>query len=92
MDGSQKLPQRMIGTLNDLAELKIPAPKMLNALATWIKYLQISDSISDPLASELKSLALAEKYSEIFTLLTTPLNPIYSELLSNNPITFADEK
>ena len=92
MDGSQKLPQRMIGTLNDLAELKIPAPKMLNALATWIKYLQVSESINDPLAAELKSLALAEKYSELFSLLSTPLNPIYSELLSNNPITFADEK
>ena len=81
MDGSQKMPQRMIGTLNDLAKLGIPAPKMVEAFATWIKYLQVSNSINDPLGEKLKPLAIAKDLRGISALLATPFDEIYDAQL-----------
>jgi fructuronate reductase len=89
MDGSQKMPQRMIGTLNDLANLELPAPNLINALSTWIKYLRESKEINDPIADKLKTLTLAENYQELFTLLSNPLNPIYFKEITNIPLTFS---
>ena len=84
MDGSQKMPQRMIGVLNDLAKNGTPAPKMVEAFATWIKYLAVSNSINDPLSEKLKPLALAKDLRSISTLLSTPFNSIYdSQLLEH---------
>jgi fructuronate reductase len=81
MDGSQKMPQRMIGTLNDLAKLGMPAPKMVEAFATWIKYLQVSNSINDPLGEKLKPLAIAKDLRGISALLATPFDEIYDAQL-----------
>ena len=89
MDGSQKLPQRVIATLNELADKSIPAPHLVNVLSTWIKYLATFNSISDPLAEILKPLAIAEKYEEIFTAIAHPLNSIYLRELTNRPLTFS---
>ena len=84
MDGSQKMPQRMIGVLNDLAEMGIPAPRMVEAFATWIKYLAISNSINDPLGEKLKPLAIAKDLRAISALLSSPFNEIYdSQLLEH---------
>jgi len=84
MDGSQKMPQRMIGVLNDLAKNGTPAPKMVEAFATWIKYLAVSNSINDPLSEKLKPLALAKDLRSISALLSTPFNAIYdSQLLEH---------
>jgi fructuronate reductase len=77
MDGSQKMPQRMIGTLNDLAKRGMPAPKMVEAFATWIKYLQLSNSINDPLGEKLKPLATAKDLRGISAILATPFDEIY---------------
>jgi fructuronate reductase len=81
MDGSQKMPQRIIGTLNDLAQLGLPAPKMVEAFATWIKYLQLSNSINDPLGEKLKPLAQTRNLRGIATLLATPFDEIYDAQL-----------
>ena len=81
MDGSQKLPQRIISTLNELAEKNIPAPRLVEALATWIKYLAISNSINDPLAEKLKTYAVAKDIRGISSLLATPLVGIYDQEL-----------
>ena len=81
MDGSQKLPQRIINTLNDLAAKNIPAPKLVKALATWIKYLAESNEINDPLGKELKPLAQAKNIRGISELLATPINKVYDEQL-----------
>ncbi|MEN9680023.1 MAG: hypothetical protein RLZ57_1152 [Actinomycetota bacterium] len=84
MDGSQKLPQRMIGTLNDLATLNLPAPHLVEALATWIKYLQVSETVNDPLGDKLKPLAKAKDLRGLFALLSIPLNEIYfAQLLAH---------
>jgi fructuronate reductase len=77
MDGSQKMPQRMISTLNDLAKMNIPALKMFEAFNTWIKYLATSDRINDPLADKLKPLAIAGDIRGISNLLATQLDESY---------------
>ena len=77
MDGSQKMPQRIIGSLNDLAKLNIPAPRLVMAFATWLRYLAKSDSINDPLAPTLKKLAQEKDVRGISNLLATPLDEIY---------------
>ena len=73
MDGSQKIPQRIIGSLNDLTKLNIPAPKLAIAYATWINYLANSNAINDPLASELIGFAKTKNLRGISALLAEPV-------------------
>jgi fructuronate reductase len=57
MDGSQKLPQRILGTL---AEAKAPCPGLCLAVAAWMRYVGGIDEkgamieVKDPLAAELR--------------------------------------
>ena len=88
MDGSQKLPQRIIGTMNDLADLNKPAPLLINVLNTWIAYLATSDFVNDPLASEIIKDAKAKNFENLFNLLAAPLNPKYLPLLTGEPLNF----
>ena len=77
MDGSQKMPQRIIGSLNDLAKLNIPAPKLAIAFATWINYLATSNAINDPLALELVGFAKTKNLRGISALLAVPVDEKY---------------
>ena len=60
MDGSQKLPQRILGTL---AEAKTPCPGLSLAIAGWMHYVTGTDysgaaiDVRDPLAAELRARA-----------------------------------
>jgi fructuronate reductase len=60
MDGSQKLPQRILGTLR---EAKTPCPGLCLAVAAWMRYVGGTDEVGqpidvrDPLAAELRRLA-----------------------------------
>jgi fructuronate reductase len=59
MDGSQKLPQRLLGTVRDRIAEGRPYDRLALALAAWIYYLRGSDetgaphAIADPLAATL---------------------------------------
>jgi fructuronate reductase len=62
MDGSQKLPQRLLGTIRDnLAEGRI-ARRALLGVAAWMRYVTGTDDrrkpidVRDPLAAQLKAL------------------------------------
>lgn len=62
MDGSQKLPQRILGTVSEnLAAGRVPKGLCL-AIAAWMRYVGGTDEkgdpidVRDPLAAELKSL------------------------------------
>jgi fructuronate reductase len=63
MDGSQKLPQRLIGTLTDRVLAGAPFERLALALAAWFRFLAGTDDagkkieISDPRAAELGRLA-----------------------------------
>lgn len=62
MDGSQKLPQRLLGTVRDRLALQLPIPRMALGVAAWMHYLRGVDElghgyrIDDPHASELAAL------------------------------------
>jgi fructuronate reductase len=62
MDGSQKLPQRLLGTVRDRLAVGAPIDHLALALAAWLTYLRGHDeagrryAIDDPLAPELKAL------------------------------------
>ncbi|WP_047994600.1 mannitol dehydrogenase family protein [Puniceibacterium sp. IMCC21224] len=60
MDGSQKLPQRLLGTLDDATT---PCPGLCLAVAGWMRYVGGVDEagtpidVRDPLAAQLKRLS-----------------------------------
>ena len=62
MDGSQKIPQRWLGTLRHQLDTDGPIEILSFALANWIRYVSAVDEtgeaieVSDPLAEELKAL------------------------------------
>lgn len=68
MDGSQKLPQRLLGTVRDRLAAGAPIERLGLAVAAWIHHLRGVDdrgeayAIDDPLADALaRQLALADR-------------------------------
>lgn len=57
MDGSQKLPQRLFSSANDLYAQGISPARISFIIAAWIHYLSTKRDISDPLAQELQTFA-----------------------------------
>ena len=63
MDGSQKLPQRILGTIADDLKTGRPCPGLILAVAAWMRYVggidendQVID-VRDPLADRLRALS-----------------------------------
>ena len=62
MDGSQKIPQRWLGTVRDRLVAGAPIDRLALAVAAWLRFLQGADEagqpyeINDPLAAELAAL------------------------------------
>jgi fructuronate reductase len=65
MDGSQKLPQRLLGTMRDRLALDLPIDTHALAVAGWMRYVTATDEhgraidVRDPLAAELAAIARA---------------------------------
>lgn len=65
MDGSQKLPQRILGTLRDNLAAGRSSPGLVTAVAAWMIYVGGTDldgkpiDVRDPLAERLKALTVA---------------------------------
>jgi fructuronate reductase len=63
MDGSQKLPQRLLGTMQDRLRLGLPIDTHALAVAGWMRYVTARDEkgqaidVRDPLAPELAAIA-----------------------------------
>lgn len=63
MDGSQKLPQRLLGTMQDRLRQGLSIDTHALAVAGWMRYVTASDEkgqaidVRDPIASELADLA-----------------------------------
>jgi fructuronate reductase len=62
MDGSQKLPQRLLGTIRERLERDLPLPCLALVIAGWIRYASGFDEqgapidVRDPLADRLRAL------------------------------------
>jgi fructuronate reductase len=65
MDGSQKLPQRLLGTLRDNITAGRVSPCLCLAVAAWMRYVSGTDEngaridVRDPLAEKLRSITRA---------------------------------
>ncbi len=63
MDGSQKLPQRILSTLTENYSAGRPSPGLLLAVAAWMRYVGGTDEtgspieVKDPLAERLRRLS-----------------------------------
>lgn len=49
MDGSQKLPQRILGTLAYNMARNIPSPRLCLTIAAWIRYVSGTDEMGQPI-------------------------------------------
>ena len=72
MDGSQKLPQRLLGTVRDRLRAGLPIERLALAVAAWIHYQRGVDEIGtryevqDPLAGELASVEPLTSFTPVF--------------------------
>jgi fructuronate reductase len=63
MDGSQKLPQRLLGTIRSRLEAGAPFPRLALGVAAWMRYVTGIDErgraidVRDPLRDSLRALA-----------------------------------
>jgi fructuronate reductase len=63
MDGSQKLPQRLLGTARERLQAGAPIPRIALAVAAWMRYVTGRDEngkaidVRDPLAGRLRQIA-----------------------------------
>lgn len=62
MDGSQKLPQRLLGTIRDRLAVGAPMGRLALGVAAWMRYVMGSDErglpidVRDPLAARLRRI------------------------------------
>ncbi|HEX7108778.1 MAG TPA: mannitol dehydrogenase family protein [Aestuariivirga sp.] len=65
MDGSQKLPQRLLGTIRDRLERNLPVRRTALGVAAWMRYVSGIDErgnaieVKDPFSERLKDIAVA---------------------------------
>ncbi len=63
MDGSQKLPQRLLGTIRDRLAAGAPIGRLVMGVAGWMRYVTGIDEhgkpidVRDPLAARLRAIA-----------------------------------
>lgn len=90
MDGSQKLPQRLLGTVRDRIAAGASYAHLALAVAAWIRYASGRDeegraiAVSDPLASRFAAIAAwaagdASRVAEGFL----DLKPVFGELATH---------
>jgi fructuronate reductase len=86
MDGSQKLPQRLLGTIRDRLAAGQPFDRLALGVAAWMRYVGGVDEqgqpidVRDPLADRLKTLPDAPSLLGV--------REVFGDDLPNNP-TFA---
>ena len=98
MDGSQKLPQRLLGTVRDRLAQGLPVPRMALGLAAWMHYLRGVDElgqtyrIDDPHATELTALyqsSLGRGVSPQAVQALLGYAPVFGDLAGNAALTAA---
>lgn len=56
LDGSQKLPQRIFASANDLLKLGLNTDHITLIIAAWLRFLEVNEKVNDPLADSLQNL------------------------------------
>jgi fructuronate reductase len=95
MDGSQKLPQRLLGTLRERLAQGLPIPRMALGVAAWMHYLRGVDeagqtyAIDDPHAAALKALyqsSLGQGLSLAAVHTMLGYAPVFGDLAGNSTL------
>jgi fructuronate reductase len=82
MDGSQKLPQRWLGTVRDRLAAGAPIDRLALALAAWVMHLR-THPLDDPLADALQALharAMAKPTARERAAEVTRFAPVFGDL------------
>ena len=88
MDGSQKLPQRLLGTIRDRIATATSFNRLVLAVAGWMRYILGRDEkgnnieISDPLAEVYRNISLESGMLGKETPSVTSINAYVSQILS----------
>jgi fructuronate reductase len=85
MDGSQKLPQRLLGTIRDRLAVGQPFARLAVGVAAWMRYVGGVDEkgqpidVRDPLANRLKTLPDATSLLGVREVFgdDLPANPVF---------------
>ena len=92
MDGTQKLPQRLLGTVRDRLAGRQPVRRLALGLAAWVHYLRGVDecgrrhAVDDPQASALAAwLAAAPASPEAEAAHWLGFAPVFGELAQSGP-------
>ena len=89
MDGSQKLPQRLLGTVRDNLAAGRPIPRLALAVAAFLRYAAGVDEqgrpidVRDPLAARLEALAVGDPAAQARAMLG--VREIFGEDLAADP-------
>ncbi len=90
MDGSQKLPQRILATLAENRAAGRPSPGLTLAVAAWMRYVGGTDEkgapidVRDPLGPRLKALSDAAPDAESKVAAFLDLREVFSEALTRD--------
>lgn len=88
MDGSQKLPQRILGTISDNLDAGRPCPGLMLAVAGWMRYVGGIDEkgqpieVKDPLAAQLRALSEAAQTADLKVASLLGVRDIFSSRLA----------
>lgn len=88
MDGSQKLPQRILGTLSDNLKAGRSCPGLVTAIAAWMIYVSGTDlkgkpiDVKDPLADRLRELSGGAATTEDKVSALLGVSEVFDESLS----------
>ncbi|AZV76747.1 mannitol dehydrogenase family protein [Parasedimentitalea marina] len=98
MDGSQKLPQRLLGTLRENFAAGRMSPCLCLAVAAWMRYVSGTDEtgktidVRDPLALQLRDTAAAQDTPADIVATLLSVREVFDEDLANQlvaPVTQA---
>ena len=101
MDGSQKLPQRLLGTLHENIDAGRKVEGLCLAIAAWMRYVSGTDEqgqpidVRDPLADRLRDLAAGQKTPADIVAAILSVEDIFPSDLAEQlrgPVTRAAEK
>ncbi len=90
MDGSQKIPQRWLATMQALLDQEKPMPVLSLAMAAWLKYIRGQDELGnridvrDPLAHQFAVLAVSSVSRTDYVNAVLELPQIFPDFLRFN--------
>jgi fructuronate reductase len=84
MDGSQKLPQRILGVVRDRLQANLPVERHALAVAAWMRFVSRVDVlVDDPLATQLADIGRRERQPERLVRTLLSLRPIFGDLVDD---------